>query len=128
MGCGLVELVDDHYQPPIGGCRSHIARGNQSTLDHFENHASPAMKTLHTSLAFFHPLERRARLLCNFAARCPHIVGQHDHVINPDDAQRKVCACARGALCSCWSIVDMHDGQAGDVAGASRATDEIEVS
>ena len=86
------------------------------------------MKTLHTSVAFFYPLERCAGLLFNFAARCSHIVGQHDHVIYPDDVQRKLGACvARCSGVNYLSVIHMHHGQASNMTGASWATDEIKM-
>ena len=96
------------------------------------------MKTLHTSVAFFHSFEWCARLLCNFAARRPHIVGQHHHVVYPDDVQRKLGGCV--ARCNgvnylgvnylgvnYLGVIHMHHGQASDMTGASWATGEVKM-
>jgi hypothetical protein len=86
------------------------------------------MKTLHTSVAFFYPLERSAGLLFDFATRCPHIVGQHDHVIYPNDVQHKLRGCV--AWCggvNYLGVVHMHHGQASNMTGASWATDEVKM-
>jgi hypothetical protein len=56
------------------------------------------MKTLHTSVTFFYPLERCAGLLFDFATRCPYIISQHHYVIYPNNVQRKLGACV--AWCS----------------------------
>ncbi len=91
------------------------------------------MKTLYASVAFFHSLEWCARLLCNFAARRPHIVGQHHHVVYPDDVQCKLGGCV--ARCNgvdylgvnYLGVTHMHHGQASDMTGASWATGEVKM-
>lgn len=86
------------------------------------------MKTLYTSVAFFHSFEWCARLLCNFAARRPNIVGQNDHVIYPDNVQRKLGgSVARCSGVNYLGVIHMHHGQASNMTGASRATDEVKM-
>ena len=72
-------------------------------------------------------------MLCKFAARHPHIVGQHDHMIYPDNVQRKLGGCV--ARCNgvdylgvnYLGVTHMHHGQASDMTGASWATGEVKM-
>lgn len=91
----FVKIAHGQHEPPIVSQSARRIRVNKPTLDHFDNHTAPPMKTLRAPIALFHTKQRGTRLTRDFGTCGSDIVGEHHDVIDTYNVEAK-CAALRG--------------------------------